>query len=128
MSYTYFAPHAARDKGKLNGMIETLKSGGELPPVVVCGDIAYTGSHRLAAWLACSMDAEAVEVSNEDYEETMELLCLDPMYDTIHDFNVFCAVLYTVTEDDEVKEALKDQIYEWPKRKIIKTTETKKKK
>jgi hypothetical protein len=109
MAYTYQAPHQVRDKAKLAEMIKTLKNGGTLPPVVVCGEIAYTGSHRLAAWAACGIDADAVEIEDADYVAAMELLDLDPMYDDPRDYNELCDALYRVVTDDAVKTALADQ-------------------
>lgn len=109
MAYTYEAPHGVRDKAKLADMIETLENGGSLPPVVVCGETAYTGSHRLAAWAACDIDAEAVGIDDADYVAAMEMLGLDPMYDECRDFNEFCEALYQVVTDEAVKAALEDQ-------------------
>lgn len=109
MAYTYEAPHEVRDRAKLAAMIEVLKTGGSLPPVVVCGETAYTGSHRLAAWAACDMDAEAVEIEDDDYVAAMKLLGLDPMYDDCRNLNELCEALYQVVTDEAVKAALEDQ-------------------
>jgi hypothetical protein len=88
----YQPPHEVRDQDKLDAMIEILKNGGELPPVLVCGDRAYSGSHRLAAWANMGMEADAVEMSDEEYCEVMTELDLDPMYDDVTYFEEFLDV------------------------------------
>jgi len=107
----YNPPHQVRDQEMLDAMIQTLESGGDLPPVVVLGDDALTGSHRLAAWEACQMEAEVVEIEDEDYVAAMEHLGLDPIYDDPTDMNELCAALYQVVEDEDVRTALADQIH-----------------
>jgi len=109
MANTFQAPHEVRDEAKFANMVEILKSGGSLPPVVACGEIAFTGSHRLAAWAACDIDAEAVMIEDADYVAAMELMGLDPMYDDPNDLNELCEALYQVTTDNAVKAALADQ-------------------
>jgi uncharacterized ParB-like nuclease family protein len=88
----YQPPHEVRDQEKLEAMIEILKNGGELPPVLVCGDRAYSGSHRLAAWESMGMEAVVVEMSDEEYCEVMTELGLDPMYDDATDLEDFLNV------------------------------------
>lgn len=58
----YQPPHEVRDQSKLSAMVEILKNGGEPPPVLVCGDRAYSGSHRLAAWEITGMEADVFGV------------------------------------------------------------------
>lgn len=86
---TYQAPHEVREQEKLNSMITTLKNGGELPPVLVCGDRAYSGSHRLAAWAAVEIEPDVVEIDDDEYCKIVEALGMDPMYDSIYDFEQF---------------------------------------
>lgn len=88
----YQPPHEVRDQVKLNAMVEILKNSGELPPVLVCGDRAYSGSHRLAAWEMMGMEADVVEMSDEEYCEVMTALDLDPMYDEATDLEEFLNV------------------------------------
>ena len=88
----YQPPHEVRDQNKLDAMVEILKNGGELPPVLVCGDRAYSGSHRLAAWEMMGMEADVVEMSDDEYCEVMTALDLDPMYDEAEDFEEFLNV------------------------------------
>jgi uncharacterized ParB-like nuclease family protein len=82
-----------RDIVKLNAMIETLKNGGSLPPILVCGEIAYSGSHRLVAWDAMGMDATTIEFSPEEIEGAMADMGLEPLYDVIDDYDNLCDTL-----------------------------------
>lgn len=106
---TYNEPHQVRDQAKLQRMIDTLRSGGQLPPIVVCGYQAFTGSHRIAAWNACRMDHQAVEISEAEYIATMTKMGLDWETDEVMDYTDFCDALYEVTNDPDVKAALDDQ-------------------
>ena len=85
----YNAPHEVRDHEKLASMVADLEAGHDLPPVLVCGDSAFTGSHRLAAWKAMEIEPEVVELEDSEYIEIMEKLGLDPIYDSVYDFEVF---------------------------------------
>jgi hypothetical protein len=105
----YNAPHEVRDEDKLAAMIAVLENGGTLPPVVVLGYDAFTGSHRLAAWRACEIDANVIELSDDDYKAAMTEIGLDWESDTVYDYNQFCDALYNVTTDDAVKAAIEDQ-------------------
>lgn len=91
----YQAPHDVRDINKLESMIKALESGEELPPVLVCGEIAYSGSHRLAAWDAMEIKPEVIELDDGDIAAAMEYVGLDPMYDDIQRF-------------DEIEDAMKE--------------------
>lgn len=82
-------PHPAWDIGKLNAMIKTLESGGALPPILVCGEQAYSGSHRIAAWDHCEIEYDIVEISDDDYIKIMVSQNLDPVYDSVYDFEPF---------------------------------------
>ena len=85
----YQPPHEVRERNKLAGMIRALRRGESLPPVLVCGDNALSGSHRLVAWEKMGVEADVVEMSDEEYCETMTELGLDPMYDNIVDYEDF---------------------------------------
>ena len=105
----YNPPHEVRDVDRLEAMIASLLGGKCLPPIVVIGDSALTGSHRIEAWSQCDMEPDAVEVSDADYIQAMESIGLDAEYDTIGDYNEICAALYRVTDDGDIKAALADQ-------------------
>ncbi len=123
----YFEPpHEVKDAAKFQQMVETLENGGKLPPVVVCGQDAFTGSHRIAAWVRCDMDVEAVEMSQAEYIKTMAKLNgvddIDPddpddlkffyqyLNDEILDYNEFCQALSQITKNIAIAEAVKDQL------------------
>jgi len=117
----FIAPHEVRDQEKLSSMIDTIVSGSHLPPVVVLGDTAFTGSHRIAAYLAVEKmidndeidiyvdEIPHVEIEDADYCSAMEDMDLEPG-DDISDYNDFCAALYSITDDDGLKAALEDQM------------------
>ena len=88
----YQPPHEVRDQEKLNALVGILKNGGELPPVLVCGDRAYSGSHRLADWGLMDVEPSVVEMDDAEYCEVMESLGLDPMYDEATDLEEFLNV------------------------------------
>ena len=88
----YRPPHEVRDQAKLNVLVEILKNSGELPPVLVCGDRAYSGSHRLAAWEIMGAEPSVVEIDDAEYCEVMTALDLDPMYDDAIDLEEFLNV------------------------------------
>jgi hypothetical protein len=114
-------PHEARDFEKLNGMIKTIIDGNDLPPVVVLGDTAFTGSHRIAAYITVDDMAENgdvdiyiheiphVEISDDDYCNAMIDMGYEPG-DDICDYSDFCRSLYAVVGDDIIKAALNDQM------------------
>ena len=85
----YQAPHEVRDQDKLESMIKTLEAGQQLPPIIVCGEIAYSGSHRLAAWEALDMEPEVIEIDDEDVAAGMTEMGLEPGYDEIDRFDEF---------------------------------------
>jgi len=106
----YRAPHETRDSEKLESMIATLRAGKQLPPVVVIGDVAITGSHRLAAWAALDMEPNVVELSEGDYIAAMDAHFGPDWQDyEIGDYNAFCTTLYEITQDSDVRAALQDQ-------------------
>lgn len=109
MTY-YETPHEITDRSKAAGMIKTLRSGNTVPPIVVIGNQAITGSHRVYAANKTEIEIETVEVSDIDYLRA----CYVIDHDTHHDYpdiNNFCAALFAVTDEQELKDALKDQIH-----------------
>ena len=102
-------PHEVRDQVKLNTMIASLQAGHQLPAIVVCHDLALTGSHRIAAWDACDMDYAVIEIDDDEYINTMINIGLDYEIDTLCDFNIFCESLYNSTNRDDLKKSLSDQ-------------------
>ena len=100
MAIGYEPPHEVRDTAKLAAMIATLEAGGELPAILVTGETALCGSHRLAAWEACELPAQVVELDDDDYCAAMEHLGLDPVYDdTPADLDDFFAALIETGAD-----------------------------
>ena len=102
-------PHEVRDNEKFANMVKAIEQGQDLPPIVVLGDEALTGSHRLAAWKYCEEEPETIEIEDEDYCKAMEYLGLDPMFDSPTDHNNLCQALYETTQDADIKDALVDQ-------------------
>lgn len=84
---TYRPPHEVTDTAKVKAMVAALERGETLPPVIVCGEIAFSGSHRLAAWKHLGLAPEAVEIEDAEYCAAMEALDLDPLYDECHDLD-----------------------------------------
>lgn len=82
-------PHQVTDNIKLASMIDLLRDGGELPPVLLYGDQSYSGSHRIAAWTELNMDIDYIEIDDDQYTQIMRSLSLDPIYDDISDFEIF---------------------------------------
>ncbi len=123
----YYPPHEVKDKAKLQGMIDTIKSGGSLPPVVVYENQAYTGSHRIAAWEEVGEDVEAIEIGKNEFlaaratmnniddfdpndSDDVDFLHKHFDYD-VFDYNDFCEALLEITNDPAIKDAIKDQVY-----------------
>lgn len=121
MSNTYHPPHQPTDKAKLAAMVETYRSGGTLPAVAGQGEIAITGSHRIAAYNAArrawaNQDAgwenspepnlEMIEIDDAEYRQALDNLGYD---DAGEGWNEFCAELANITESDELRAALADQ-------------------
>lgn len=82
----YQAPHEVRDHAKLKSMIKTLESGGHLPAIPVCGEIALAGSHRLAAYAALEMTPDVIDIDDSDLAEAMRRCGLEPGVDDISDY------------------------------------------
>jgi ParB-like nuclease domain len=134
---TYYPPHEVRDYDKLNAMVETIRLGGTLPPILVCGETCLTGSHRHRAYVVADRNLEEafgedgrpwsmdtleslgwtdfdlqipiVEVSDVDYRRAC--LALDVQSDTDAELNLFCAALAAVTSDDEVRYLASNQTH-----------------
>lgn len=121
----YNPPHEVKDKAKLQSMITSLKNGDQLPPVVVYGNDAYTGSHRMAAWDACEMDAQIVELTDEEFilaravmsgVDDLDINDSDDiefyhkhLAQDVCDYNEFCEALAKVSKNSNVLDAVKDQ-------------------
>lgn len=108
---TYQAPHEVRDEEKLTAMVETLRSGGSLPPIVVepNGQVAISGSHRLAAWRKAEMEPVALVLSDEDYAAACEYMGVD-YFDEAVDHETVCRAVYETTSDSAIRTALEDQV------------------
>lgn len=123
----FYPPHEVRDKDKFNGLLESFRTGKPVPAIAVCGDVAYTGSHRLhahekALWCWEQQESgwekslrphlESVEISNQEWEDATAywsenywpIETLDEL-----EFNDICKALYQATHDPELKAALEDQ-------------------
>ncbi len=85
----FIPPHEIRERSKLAGMIRVLRRGEDLPPILVCGEIALSGSHRLVAWCKMNIYPEYVEITNDEYCQVMDHLGYDPMYNSINDYEEF---------------------------------------
>ncbi len=123
---TYRTPHTPDNKVKLASMVAAIKSGETMPPLVVIGETAITGSHRIAAYDAANSLVEAstdddwdsalpieiptVELCNDDYTQGMIAIGLDPSVDDPREFNDLCTAIYSLTDDCDVKAALADQM------------------
>lgn len=83
----YQAPHEVTDQSKLSAMVAALGRGECLPPVLVCGERALTGSYRLAAWATAGIEPSVVQVADSDLAKAMKDCGLDPIYDEISDFH-----------------------------------------
>lgn len=122
----YNPPHEVRDKAKLQSMIDTLNNGGQLPPVVAYQEQAYSGSHRIAAWDACEMDTQAVELTDEEFilanavmNGVDDLDIDDPddmeffykyLCQEIYDYDAFLEAILKVSKNTALLDAAKDQI------------------
>ena len=106
----YHAPHDATDETKLASMIQTLNAGETLPHIVALPDgTAISGSHRIAAWDACDMDHSAIELIDEQIDAAMRHANIED-WDEFADNEEMCRAVYATCEDDEIRDALRDQI------------------
>ncbi|WP_455387504.1 hypothetical protein [Petrachloros mirabilis] len=120
---TYNPPHKAQDETKLAEMIGALQRGENLPPIVVCGEQAFCGSHRIEAynrayrlresldeaWELVPQEIPVVELSDEDYRSACEYLDVEYL-DEAHDYNEIATAIHETTTDDEVRAAMADQM------------------
>lgn len=124
-------PHEPRNMDKLDAMIETLRTGGTLSRVVAdCHYNAYTGSHRIAAYIEAydrwnslcdGWDDEPIELDVEfideaTYDKAMDYLGIDTSDEWSWlgqggDFNDVVKAIFECTDDEDIKAALADQIY-----------------
>ena len=93
MALGYRPPQVDIDEACLAQMIEHLRGGHSLPPIIVCGEIAFSGSHRLEAWHSEDIEPPTVEISDSDYCDAMRTLGLDPVYDQLNNYDDFCDAL-----------------------------------
>ena len=121
---TYNAPHEARDTEKLNAIVEAIRTNQDITPIVVDGENAICGSHRIAAfekaWKLWDAGTEGWENTNEPTVPTVELMQSDidaaiesvggETWADLGEYNDICEAVYNTTEDAEVKAALKDQV------------------
>lgn len=70
-------------------MISALRDGRSLPPILVCGEIAYSGSHRIAAWDQLEIDPDVIELEDDEVATIMVKIGLEPGYDEVTDFERF---------------------------------------
>lgn len=123
MTATYTPLHEVCDRAKFAALVESFRLGRPVPPVVVQGETALSGSHRVAAHAAAwrawdrreagwedSLEPtlDTVEVSEEDYAAACGLLGIAWHRDVEH-FDLFAAALHAATEDEALKAALADQ-------------------
>lgn len=115
-------PHEPTDAAKLDAMVETIRTGGTLPPVVRIGAIALTGSHRIAAYEKAYKLSNAIadgwenvivgeipSVEISDAELRTALASIDCEYPDETDHNTLCEAIYRTTTDDDVRNAIADQ-------------------
>ena len=116
-------PHAVTDRAKLAAMIEQLRCGHDLPPVVVWadGEHALSGSHRIAAyraaeqlawrdeWAGCQLDLDTIPCVYVSTDEMQAALGED-LVDLLDDPNTVCGILYDVTARADLRAALEDQV------------------
>ena len=123
MTIAYLTPHDVQDRAKFDALVESFRLGHPIPAIVVCGETAVTGSHRVAAHLAAHKlwdrgadgwedsvepTLDAVEVGEDEVDAACRRIYADHYTDVRH-HNEFCEALYNVTGDDAVKAALADQ-------------------
>lgn len=118
------APHGVRDNEKLESIMQSMRNGDEITPVVV--DLmgrALCGSHRIAAYNKLTDAGEEIE-SPEVIELTdEEMVAADEWaqsfagpkglwggIDLYYDFDLLCRAVVETTTREEVKAALADQI------------------
>ena len=123
MENFYNAPHEVTDIDKHDAMVAAIKAGEKMSPVVVIGEQAFTGSHRIAAyitarelaeecdtgeWEGADLEIPAIGIDDETYRAAADALGVEHLEEW-HDFNDVAEAIYYATEDEEVKDALSDQ-------------------
>jgi hypothetical protein len=105
----YIPPHQPTDKAKLASLVEAIKSGAKITPVVVCGDIALTGSHRIAAFALAKVSPPVIGIEEITLKKALILCAAKDISETSH--NLLCAALFAVCDGD-AKDALADQCHD----------------
>jgi len=82
-------PHQPRDRAKLASMVKSLRANKMLPAILVYGEQAYSGSHRLAAWSMMDIEPDYVEINDDEYTKIMGSVNMDPIYDSVYDYDQF---------------------------------------
>jgi hypothetical protein len=90
---SYNPPHEARE---------------ELPPVVVFDIWAICGSHRLAAYEYMGIDADVEEIDEDLFVSALDMIGVNYL-DEVDCFDKLCEIIYGITDDPDVKTALRDQ-------------------
>ena len=90
--------HGIENKAKLASMLAALARGETLPPIVACGEIALSGTHRLAAWETSGVEPQAAQVTADEYRNAMTALGLDPDWDVIRDYTELVDALRQITD------------------------------
>lgn len=118
-----YPPHAVYDHAKMAALVESFRLGHSVPPVVVCGLQALTGSHRIAAFVeahaqwasnqdgwedAAEPELATVEVDDATYARALRMAGVEEG-ETPREYNELAQALYLCTDNDEVRAALQDQ-------------------
>ena len=120
---TYNPLHAPTDKAKLASLIEAIRTNQEISPIVVNGDQAITGSHRVRAFEIAFEKYSNQEAGWEDTvepsipvveidDETLLAACnavgADDFSEVLHFDDLYMAI-ERLTTDEELKAAVADQ-------------------
>jgi hypothetical protein len=120
---TYNPLHAPTDTAKLDALVEAIRTNQTITPVVVCGEQAITGSHRVRAFEIAFQKYRDQEAGWEDTEEpaipvieiddeTLMAACnaigADEFGDVVHYDDLYIAI-EEHTSDADLKAALEDQ-------------------
>jgi hypothetical protein len=103
-------PHGVQDGDKLAAMVEALREGRPLPPIVSepGGYNAICGSHRIAAWRAAEAEPDVLVMSEADWSAACTELGVDYLDEV--DYEDQCRAVAGVTTDPEIRAALADQV------------------
>lgn len=120
---TYNPPHEPTDDTKVVRMVEAIRRGGRLPPIVVNGENALTGSHRIEAyrragalneacfgegWERAELTIPTVEIDDDEYLAACASVDVEHLGE-LGDYNEQCVALYNSCEREDVRAALEDQ-------------------